>query len=282
MNIDRLGNRARFLCALSLTLFGASMASAQEVAVDQHAESATTEAPSDDETSLNIAAGGTLSTGNTRSWQVNAGGDMRIVRDVHAVGAMVNFIYGRTDLPDDGVRVFEDTVRNLNAKLRYDYFLSDMDALFLAAGFRWDTFAGLDARIQGQAGYLRNFVLEENSRFWGEIGYDITYDNYTDDVLRNNPVQGVDEVDVVHSARGFLGYDNHVTETLTWLTGLEALVNVETPRDFRVNWDNALRSKIGGNFQLEVKFSLKYDNVPVPGTNELDTLTQLNLIYNLI
>lgn len=280
MNIDRLGHRARFLCALSLTLFGAHMASAQEVDVSQHAESVSTDAPTDDETALNIAAGGTLSTGNTRSWQVNAGGDMRVVRDEHAVGAMVNFIYGRSDLPDDSTRTYQDTVRNLNAKLRYDYFLSDMDALFVAAGFRWDTFAGLDARVQGQVGYLRNFVLEESSRFWGEIGYDLTYDNYTDDILRANP--DADEIDVVHSARGFVGYDNHVTETLTWLTGLEALVNVELPRDFRINWDNALRSKINGNFQLEIKFSLKYDNKPVPGTNDLDTLTQLNLIYNLI
>ena len=71
----------------------------------------------------------------------------------------------------------EETVKNLNAKLRYDYYLTLMDALFVAIVLRWDEFAGLDLRVQGQLGYLRNFLRKDGHRFWGEVGYDLTVDN---------------------------------------------------------------------------------------------------------
>jgi putative salt-induced outer membrane protein YdiY len=91
-----------------------------------------------------------------------------------------------------------------------------------------------------------------------------------------------DGTQVVHSARLFLGYDNHLTEGLTYLGGLEGLVSVEEPRDTRISMDNALRSKVAGNLQLEIKFSLQFDNEPVPGAKKLDTQTIGSLIYNLI
>lgn len=257
----------------------ASRSTAQPVEAQYHTEAPPEQLPEADETMLNLSAGGTMSTGNTRSWQINTGGDFRLVRGVHAVSAMYNFIYGRADLPDDNVDRYQATARNFNGRLRYDHYLTPMDALFVAVVYRWDTFAGLDTRVQTQAGYMRNFILEEAMRVWGELGYDVTYDNYTDEVLRNVPTAYEEEV--VHSARGFVGYDNHIHETLTFITGLEALVNVQLPKDTRINWDSALRSKLNGYLQVEMKFSLKYDHVPVPGTKNLDTLTQLNLIGTL-
>jgi aspartate carbamoyltransferase catalytic subunit len=59
-----------------------------------------------------------------------------------------------------------DTARNLNSRARYDFFLTRMDALFLAAVHRWDTFAGLNARVQGQTGYLRNVFRKKGHRLW--------------------------------------------------------------------------------------------------------------------
>lgn len=265
------------------TMVAASV-SAQAVDVAQHTEGGADAAPEADETKLNMSAGGTLSTGNTQSWQANAGADFRLVRGPHATAAMVNFLYGRSDLPDDDIDGFEDTARNLNAKARYDHFLTDLDALFGAAAYRWDTFAGLETRIQLQAGYLRNFVREDDLRFWGELGYDLTYDNYTLAIINAAAADGnsIEGHEIVHSLRGFVGYDNHITDALTWNTGLEGLMNVEEPEDFRVNWNTALRSKINGSLQLEMKFALKYDNVPVPGTRNLDTLSQVSLIYGAI
>jgi len=88
--------------------------------------------------------------------------------------------------------------------------------------------------------------------------------------------------DVIHSARLFLGYDNKLNAVLTYVGGLEGLLNVEEPKDTRIAFDNALRSAIATNLQLELKFTLLFDNVPVLGAEKVDTQTLVNLIYNLI
>lgn len=273
---------AAFACAS--TAFAQSFAEAPEQA-PQFVETAPLEIPETDETQLNLSAGGVLNTGNTRAFQANVGGDFRMVRGDSAFGANTGFVYGRADLPEDETDDYQDTSRNLNARARYDYFVTTMDAIFAAGVYRWDTFAGLDTRLQGQLGYLRNFIVKEEAmRFWGEVGYDITYDNYTQEVLDDLADMGepVEEETVVHSGRLFFGYDNHLNELVTVLIGLEGLLNVERPEDFRLNWDNALRSKLNGSLQLEVKFSLKFDSEPVPGTRKVDTMTQVNLIYTLL
>lgn len=261
-------------------------------AVEQHREKPPQEEPKENQTSLSASLGGSNSTGNTRVYQVNAGVDFKLVRQPHGFGAKASFGYGQADLPNDGEDNYEQTSGNFNAKARYDYYFTRMDGVFAASAFRWDHFAGLDARVQGQLGYLRYFLRDENHRFWGEIGYDLTYDNYYP--LRNpdfdpDEDEGPDNLarfdqgdDVIHSARLFAGYDNKLNAVLTYVGGLEGLLNVEEPKDTRVNFDNALRSAIATNLQLELKFTLLFDNVPVLGAKKLDTQTLVNLIYNLI
>lgn len=279
--------RLHLSLALALLYVSASSVHAQDVEeVAQHTEEMPADAPESDETALNLSIGGALNTGNTQAFQLSNGGTFRLVRGMHALGADTVFIFGRAklDTDDDGdLDEFQDTTRNLNTRIRYDYFLTTMNALFVAGVHRWDTFAGLDARIQGQAGYLRQFYKHgEVLRIWGEAGYDITYDNYTQEVLDEADDDSIDEESIVHSARLFFGYDNHVTDTFTVLLGVESLINMEKPEDFRINWDNALRSKINSDMQLEIKFSLKYDNREVPGTKRTDTTTQINLVYAFI
>ena len=246
------------------------------------------EAPTENTTSLSAALGGTLNTGNTRTWQANAGADYLLVRMPSEVVAALAFAIGQADLPDDGNDDFQDTVQNLRARLRYDHFITRMDAIFAASAFRWDPFAGIDARVQGDIGYLRYFYKTDVHRFWTEVGYDLTFDDYhplPNPAFADDPTADEftpDTTEVSHSARLFFGYDNRLNEMVTYLGGVEALMNLEQPRDTRVNMDNALRSKIGGNFSLEFKLSLQFDNVPVPGARKLDTQTIGSIIYNLI
>lgn len=261
-------------------------------AVEQHKEKATQEEPKENVTSLAASLGGSNSTGNTRVYQINAGIDFRLVRQPHGFGANAALGYGQADLPNDGEDNYEETSANFNAKARYDFFFTRMDGVFAASAFRWDHFAGLDARVQGQLGYLRYLLREENHRFWGEIGYDLTYDNYYplpnpafDPDMDEGPdnLARIDQGDaVIHSARLFFGYENKLNAVLTYVGGLEGLLNVEEPKDTRVNFDNALRSSIATNLQLELKFTLAFDNVPVLGAEKVDTQTLVNLIYNLI
>jgi putative salt-induced outer membrane protein YdiY len=242
-----------------------------------HAEKPAVEAPTDDATTLNASLGGSMITGNTKTWQLVAGSNFLLVRNPHALSAALDFAFGQSNIPSDDDDGYVSTVKNLRAKLRYDFFLSDMDAVFAASAFRWDEFAGIDARVQGQVGYLRYFMRSKTHRFWGELGYDLTYDDFAP-----LPPDEVDGTEVVHSARLFAGYDNRLNEAVTYLGGIEALVNVEKPKDTRINVDNALRSSVADHLQLELKFSVQWDNVPVPGAEKLDTQTFISLIYALI
>jgi putative salt-induced outer membrane protein YdiY len=253
------------------------------------------EAPSEDTTTLSGLLGGTLNTGNTEAWQVNTGADFLLARMPSQLVASVAFAFGRANPPGDDADQYETTVKNLRSRVRYDYFLTKMDALFAATAFRWDPFAGIDARVQGELGYARYLLKTDVHRFWLEGGYDLTFDDYhplpNPDFMLDEDGDPVDPdvprltpntTEVTHSARLFVGYDNRINEMVTYLGGLEALMNVESPRDMRVNMDNALRSKIGGNFSLEIKLSFQFDNVPVPGAKKLDTQTIGSVIYSLI
>ncbi len=249
-----------------------------------HGERVKYDAPSTDVTSLTASGGAALNGGNTNSYQVNLGADFQLIRQPHGFAATAAFAYGVADIPDEeGSEDLEPIVRNLNAKARYDYFLSQLDAIFLATAFRWDPFAGIDRRNQGQIGYLRYLHRAEKHRFWGEIGYDLTSDDY-------RPVEGIPdavepdpEEDVIHSVRLFFGYENTLNASLTYLGGLEALMSVEDPEDTRINFANAIRSSISGNFALELKLTFGFDNIPATEQAEkLDTTVLINLIYQLL
>ena len=265
------------LCCIGVSWLPSTAVQAQPEGPNQHSEAVAEERPEEDTTAWAASLGGTLNTGNTRSWQLTAGSDLRLVRGPSVLGANLAFAYGRADVPDDMTDDLQDTVKNFRAKLRYDYFLSKLDALFLAGLHRWDVFAGIDARVQGQVGYLRMFIKEEKQRLCVELGYYVTYYYY-----HVGSMMDLEETVWIHSARGFVGYDNTINETLTYVGGLEALLNVEEAEDVRLAFDNAIRSAINGKLQLEIKFTLIFDNVPVEGKQKTDTTTLVSLIYNLI
>ena len=261
----------------------AATALAQPEGAVQHVEEVKADAFQADVTTLTANLGAAFNTGNTEAWQLNTGSDFALVRDRHGLGISMAFAYGRANVKEDTSDSLVDTVRNLKSRARYDFFLTPMDALFLAGVYRWDTFAGLDTRASGQVGYMRNFFKQEKHRFWGELGYDLTYDNYDPDPLLD-PDTGAELPgdDVIHSGRLFAGYDNQINEAVMFLTGVEGLLNVEDTDDFRLQWDNALRSAIGSGFQVELKFSLGMDTQPVPGTKKVDTTTLVTLLYTLL
>jgi putative salt-induced outer membrane protein YdiY len=257
------------------------VAEAQPAAAEQHAQEVKTEAPDKDELTWNLSAGGVLNTGNTESWQVNSGTNFHILRGRHGFTWEAQFAYGQANPPNDMVDEFQDTVKQFNARAVYDLFLTEMDGLVLSSRYRWDQFAGLDSRVQAQLGYRRYFLRKEKHKIFGELGYDFTYDNFFPDNLVDAMGRPIDS-QIVHSGRGYLGYDNKINEVLTYVMGFEALVNLEQPEDVRITWDNALRSSIADNLELEINFMLKFDNVPVPTRQKTDTVTQVNLIYRLM
>lgn len=249
----------------------------------QFDEGVNEEAPEEDETSFDISAGAVINTGNTSSWAANLGTKFSIIRGRHGFAAEWAFNYGQTNIPgDDPDEGFIDTARNSNARARYDFYITPMDALFLSVVHRWDTFAGLDTRLQLQGGYLRNFYRADKHRFWGEVGYDFTYDNFDPDPLLDDMGMELDGEAFVHAGRVYLGYNNELNEHVRLFLGAEVLLNLQEIEDVRFNLDAALRSTIVGSLQVELKFKLLFDNVPVEGRTPVDTTTTVNLVYSFI
>lgn len=245
---------------------------------DSVKEKTSFDAPKEDALSLNLSAGGAFAFGNTRAYQISAGGDFRWVGKPHSVSANALWLMGGARPPGGSEMV--DTTDNINARAKYEIFLSEKNSLFAAAGFRRDRFAGMLPRLNGQVGYGRYFVLEEKARFWGEIGYDIMYTRYRQ--LPGETVRFADE-EVIHSARLFLGLEHQVHEYLSYVGGLEGFLNVEEPGASRFVFDNALRSTLSDSFKLELKARFMYEARPVvPGAKKLDTALILSLLYSVI
>ncbi len=292
--MQRRGVRWAGVCVLAAALVP-GLAVAQAPAADtQHAERVAARADEDD-VRLTLTAGSALTYGNARNFAVNLGGDFLVRMGQHAFTAQIQWVYGLASLRDTATMVFSpwaDSANNLTWKLRYDFFITPDDALFIAHRGRRDPFAALEPRIGAQIGYARNFFREENHRMWGEIGYDFTYDHFpmalqvgVDDM--NMPVLSTDRS--LHSLRLFIGYENRLNEVLTYVTGLEALMRLDRPEHWRFEWINQLRSKLADWLQIGLDLTGRLDSLPpgqaeawneapVQPTQMLDVLVTLNLV----
>jgi putative salt-induced outer membrane protein YdiY len=272
------------------------------VAVAQHTETVAAPPSVPNQLLVNIAAGATLNSGNTKAYAANLGGRLNMIRHPHQLTVEVLGTLGWAR-PDPEAEV-EQTAANMIGRGRYDIFLSKNDALFLAVQPRRDTFAGLNIRLQTQAGYLRNlFNPSDAHRLWTELGYDFTYDDFaeittavdiTADVLADNPdlmlppdssIAATTSItrdpghDFVHSGRAFLGYTNAVHPMANVNLGVEALFDVEDGKNVRVNGLAEVTSSISAHFKLGIQSRLFYDNVPVPGKEKTDLVIAAQLVY---
>ncbi len=178
----------------------------------------------------------------------------------------------------------ETTVENLQSKLRYDRFISERVALFLALSGRHDRFQGLDLRLNLDPGVAYYFVDEKEQRFWTELGYDLQYDVRRDENIAAAAADGetVEKTEVRHSGRLFVGYENKLNDAVNFTTGLEYLQDVQDTTNWRLNYDAGLNSSIGSGFSVATTFSLKYDHNPLPNVEKTDTVTAVSLVYKLM
>ena len=233
-----------------------------------------------DDTRLRVQAGASLATGNTRSFAGNLAGRFLLRRGNSQLTIDGAMNYGRASVLPAGAdpaapRADATTAENYLGRLRFDQFFFVNNAIYVAAlGFR-DQPSGFDARISGQIGYLRNVINSPGSRrLWAEIGYDLTYENLTGPATPGGPDERV-----LSFARGFVGFEEHATPALDLTVGIEALLNIAHPTDFRVNATIGAASKIGDDFSLALSMTVRYLSEPIGGRESLDTLTLVSVIY---
>lgn len=233
-----------------------------------------------DSLELKLNGGGASNSGNTRSFAVNAGFNFNFRKNKDQAIADGQYVYATAALRDATTQQFGAYTKNadnFNTGVRYNRYLTHFDALYAGGKMRIDPFAGLDLRLQGQAGYMRDIFSQDNHRLWAEVGYDLTYDNYV----------GAAGNAVYNSVRLFAGYDNHINEMVTFLTGFEGLYTFTHPTGYdktvRINWVSSLTSKLYDKFSVALTYVFRYDAHPIPSYfGHVDSLTTVNLVYSLL
>jgi putative salt-induced outer membrane protein len=231
-----------------------------------------------DATEAKILAGGLLSTGNARSLATTASAQFRARRDQNQLSAAAAVNYGRAaPAAKDDVRT---NVENYQGKLRYDRFITDDISAFLSVAGRRDRFQGLDLRLNLDPGVAYYFLNSGTSRLWGEAGYDLQYDIRREEALAATP--GLDKTETRHAVRLFAGAEHKLNDAVALNTGVEYLKSVTDSKNWRLDWDAGITSKVGDNFSLATRFTVRFENNPLPNIKKTDTITSVSLIYQLL
>ena len=243
-------------------------------------------APAEDNdiTSLKISAGGFVSRGNARTIAATAALDYLMRRDRNQFSVLAAANYGRAAADADSPSV--PTVENYQGRVRYDYFLAGGLAAFASVSARRDRFQGLDLRLNIDPGAAYYFIDDKAHRFWGELGYDLQYDvrrqEYIDAAALEDPTaEPIEDTEVRHNVRLFVGYDNQVTDAVKFNGGLEYLQNLKESETLRVNLDLGLTSQLSTTFSVATTVAVRFENDPLPGVEETDVITALNLVYSI-
>jgi hypothetical protein len=254
-------------------------------------------------------AGLLLTTGNARSTAFSGSlaasrkaGSNKVSLDVTGAFARSAVLIAN-DLNNDGMieqgelsRQETTTTKNWLAKLRYDRFFGASDSLFLTGRLGQDEPAGKSLFGGAQAGYSRVLHQDAVNKLVGEVGYDLTHEDY---------LAGGDGL-TIHSARLFLGYDAALSPDTGFSASIEALLNLNTEstptgdasalEDTRGTGKVSLTTKLHKNVSFRFSLTAKYDNYPaplpafalpfatgfVPVADKYDGITEVALIVNFI
>jgi putative salt-induced outer membrane protein len=236
---------------------------------------------------VSLGAGGLFSAGNAKTVALTSLFKLRFRREEHQFSAAgtVNFARaGKKGTP------FDTTVENYQGLLRYDYFFSDAVSVFLQSTARRDRFQGLDLRLNVDPGVAYYFIHTKTHRLQGELGYDLQHD-IRRDASRVPPLPAdappgspppppVDKTQTLHNARAFAGYENKLRKEVSFIASLEYLQNFADTEKYRLIFDIGLKSNVADNLALATTYTARYENKPLPGVVDLDSIASINLVYS--
>ena len=261
-------------------------------------------------------------TGNSKSTTISAGANALRKDKDNKLELTLAAIYARatTRLVDDanGNGVIDNgeltsstntAAESAQAKLRYDRYLTTLDALYATAITGVDVPAGKDFIGEGQAGYSRSLYHvteitkdkdgkdkeEVKQDVLAELGYDISYTSLS-----------AGSSSTIHSGRAFVGYKGKFKDT-TIEASLEGLFNFNSVTygmreagafgDTRLNGLIGFTTSLSTKLSLAASFAIKFDNFPAPlakigdlpfaadfapAADKTDTITKLSLIFKFI
>lgn len=232
-----------------------------------------------DGTSMTVSAGGQGSTGNSRMIAVTANGAFDMRFDANGIGASVLANYGRSAPPGQAIQT---STENVQGRVRYDRYVAEQASFFFITTGRHDRFQGINFRLNLDPGFKYLFLVEQANAIWAEAGYDFQYDIRRNDALIDPMMMRppLDKTAVDHSGRVFFGIRHAFNEEVTLAGGVEYLQSfVETTRN-RINFDALFAAKVGDGLAVGLGFGLRYDHAPLPGKEQVDTASNVSLIYS--
>lgn len=160
-----------------------------------------------------------------------------------------------------------------------DYSFSPKNFWFGAARYEKDEFSGFEYQAILSSGLGRKFIDNERTKFTGTagVGYKFfeTRDAF-DDVTGVLLEQGDTDSEVVF--RGTLDLDHQLTETTSLID--KFIVEAGADNTFVQN-DIALQVKMNAVLALAVGYSVRHNTDPPIGFEKTDTLTTVNLVYEI-
>ena len=216
-------------------------------------------------------AGLVIATGNTESKTANA--KVLLASEVdkwkHQFGGAA--LYATSD--PDGT-----TANRWELSEQSDYNFSPRTFWFGAARYEDDEFSGFEYQATASTGIGRKFIDTDVTKFVGTagVGYKFfeTRDSFDDAGVLIEP--GASDSEVI--LRGTLDYDHQLTATTSVLD--KFLVEAGADNTFVQN-DIALQVKMTDVLALAVGYSVRHNTDPQAGFEKTDTLTTVNLVYEL-
>jgi putative salt-induced outer membrane protein len=215
-------------------------------------------------------AGIAIASGNTDTKSGNA--RLVIGKKVeaweHSVGLAGNYVSDDTGTTGQRFELFGQTRYQFNAR----------DFWFGGARYEDDRFSGFNYQAILSTGVGRKFVDTDDVKFIGQagVGYKVfeTRDTIDPDTLAFVPGDRDSEAVL---AGGF-DYSNKLTDTTTFFDkfGFEAA----SENTFLQN-EIGVAVKMKDNLALAVALAVRHNTEPPPGFKKTDTLTTVNLVYEL-
>lgn len=235
-----------------------------------------------DAQSFTITLGGLATGGNAKNIALTSQASYRLRRAASQLSAGLAANYGRADSIEADGEVdegYEDTVRNFQGNLRYDYFFAGPVSAFLSVTGRNDRFQQLDLRLNIDPGFAYHAISDERTRLWGEFGYDLQYDirRQADDASTD----GVDDTETRHGARAFVAYERKLSETAAFDVSMEYIQALQDTVNWRLNGGAGITAQVAESLSVATTVTVKYDNNPLPGVEKEDYVTAFNLVYQL-
>lgn len=216
-------------------------------------------------------AGLVISSGNTQTTTGNAKLNL-----AYEAGNWKNS-YGLAGLyaSDDTGR----TAQRWEAFTQSDYNFSPKSFWFGAARYEDDAFSGFVYQASVSSGVGRKFINTDRTKFTGTVGLGYKFIETEDSF---DPVTGalLEAGDSSSEAvgRGTLDLDHKITDTTSVVD--KFVVEAGSDNTFVQN-DLSLQVKINHSLALAVGYSVRHNTDPPLGFEKTDTLTTVNLVYEI-